>query len=97
MSKTEFVGHILQYEIRVPKFILKSHLILKSYMETLRHHDARLEQNRVREIREVFISLRQLIRVVTTGCGQIMEALAKASIFHDFELLIAKIQWEPYR
>ena len=34
-------------------------------METLRHHDARLEQNRVREIREVFISLRQLIRVVT--------------------------------
>jgi len=31
-------------------------------MEALRHHYARLK-NRVREIREVFISLRQLIKV----------------------------------
>ena len=65
MLKTEFVDHTLQYKIHIPKFILKAHLTLKGYMETLRHHDARLEQNRVREIREVFISLRQLIRVVT--------------------------------
>ena len=65
MLKIGFVGHILQYCLRIPKFILKAYLTLKGYMETLRHHDARLEQNRVREIREVFISLRQLIRVVT--------------------------------
>ena len=57
MSKTEFVDHMLQYHLRIAKFILKAHLILEGYMETLRHHDARLEQNRVREIREVFISL----------------------------------------
>ena len=34
-------------------------------MEALRHHDERLEQNRVCEIRELFISLRQLIRAIT--------------------------------
>ena len=34
-------------------------------METLRYHDARLKKNRRYEIRKVFISLRQLIRVVT--------------------------------
>ena len=56
MLKTEFVDHILQYYLRIPKFILKAHLILKGYMETLQHHNARLEQNRVREIREVPIS-----------------------------------------
>ena len=67
MLKTEFVDHILQSAVCLAKSILKTHLILKDYMETLRHHDARLEQNRVREIREVFISLRQLIRVVTDG------------------------------
>ena len=47
--------------------MLKAYLTLKDYIETLQHHDARLEQNRVREIREVFVSLQQLIKAVTNS------------------------------
>ena len=65
MLKTEYVGHSLQYKISLSKFILTAHLILKNHMETLQYHDARPEQNRVRKIRKVFISLRQLMRIVT--------------------------------